>query len=71
MSRTVIDIDDDALEVAMAELGTTTKVDTVNKALREVARYRAERRSKALDVFDRIASNLDGFDRGEAWRGSA
>lgn len=71
MSRTVIDIDDDALEVAMAELGTTTKVDTVNKALREVARYRAERRSKALDVFDRIASNLDGVDRGEAWRGFA
>ncbi|GEC10622.1 hypothetical protein SSP24_82770 [Streptomyces spinoverrucosus] len=41
MSRTVIDLDDDALEAAAKELGTTTKRDTVNTALREVtARYR-------------------------------
>lgn len=71
MSRTVIDIDDDALEVAMAELGTKTKVETVNEALREVARVRAERRAKVLDVFDQIAGDLDDFDRAEAWRGSA
>ena len=37
MSRTVIDIDDAALEAAMRELGTKTKVDTVNQALAEVA----------------------------------
>ncbi len=37
MARTVIDIDDEALAVAAAELGTTTKVDTVNAALREIA----------------------------------
>ncbi|MFJ6636244.1 type II toxin-antitoxin system VapB family antitoxin [Streptomyces sp. NPDC091376] len=41
MSRTVIDLDDDALEAAAKELGTTTKRDTINTALREVtARYR-------------------------------
>ncbi|MEJ8657214.1 type II toxin-antitoxin system VapB family antitoxin [Streptomyces sp. MS1.AVA.4] len=41
MSRTVIDLDDEALEAAAKELGTTTKRDTVNAALREVtARYR-------------------------------
>lgn len=41
MSRTVIDLDDDALEAAAKELGTTTKHDTINTALREVtARYR-------------------------------
>ncbi|MGQ0467166.1 MAG: type II toxin-antitoxin system VapB family antitoxin [Sporichthyaceae bacterium] len=37
MARTVIDIDDDALAEAMRELGTTTKVETVNRALRLVA----------------------------------
>ena len=37
MARTVIDIDDEALAEAMRELGTTTKVETVNRALRLVA----------------------------------
>jgi Arc/MetJ family transcription regulator len=47
MSRTVIDLDDDALEEAARELGTTTKRDTINTALREVtARYR---RLRALE----------------------
>ncbi|MET7295319.1 type II toxin-antitoxin system VapB family antitoxin [Streptomyces griseoloalbus] len=41
MSRTVIDLDDEALEAAAKELGTTTKRETVNTALREVtARHR-------------------------------
>jgi Arc/MetJ family transcription regulator len=48
MSRTVIDLDDEALEAAAKELGTTTKRDTINTALREVtARYR---RLRALAV---------------------
>ncbi|MEU1269594.1 type II toxin-antitoxin system VapB family antitoxin [Streptomyces sp. NPDC005799] len=47
MSRTVIDLDDEALEEAARELGTSTKRDTINTALREVtARYR---RLRALD----------------------
>jgi Arc/MetJ family transcription regulator len=47
MSRTVIDLDDEALEAAARELGTTTKRDTVNSALREVtARHR---RLRALE----------------------
>jgi Arc/MetJ family transcription regulator len=37
VSRTVIDLDDEALDAAAIELGTTTKRDTVNTALREVA----------------------------------
>jgi Arc/MetJ family transcription regulator len=36
MSRTVIDLDDEALEAAAKELGTTTKRDTINTALREI-----------------------------------
>lgn len=37
MSKTLIDIDDDALAEAAKLLGTTTKKDTVNAALRETA----------------------------------
>jgi Arc/MetJ family transcription regulator len=35
--KTMIDLDDDALELAARELGTTTKKDTVNAALEFVA----------------------------------
>jgi Arc/MetJ family transcription regulator len=37
MTRTLVDIDDDALQAAAAQLGTTTKVETVNRALAEIA----------------------------------
>lgn len=37
MSRTVVDIDDDALAAAQRVLGTGTKRDTVNAALRRIA----------------------------------
>lgn len=36
MARTVIDLDDEALAEAARHLGTTTKKDTVNAALREI-----------------------------------
>jgi Arc/MetJ family transcription regulator len=46
--RTVIDLNDEALAEAAAELGTTTKVATVNEALRLAA---ARRRTAAyLDL---------------------
>jgi len=35
--KTMIDLDDEALALAAKELGTTTKKDTVNAALRFVA----------------------------------
>lgn len=38
MARTLVDVDDAALDEARAILGTTTKVDTVNRALRETVR---------------------------------
>ncbi|MCX4822955.1 type II toxin-antitoxin system VapB family antitoxin [Streptomyces sp. NBC_01142] len=54
MSRTVIDLDDEALEAAAKELGTTTKRDTINTALREVtARYR---RLRALEESRELAA---------------
>ena len=42
--RTVVDIDEDSLSEARAALGTTTKVETVNRALVEVAALAARRR---------------------------
>jgi Arc/MetJ family transcription regulator len=47
VSRTTIDIDDDKLEAAARELGTTSKVDTVNAALAFVAGRR--KRAEAFD----------------------
>jgi Arc/MetJ family transcription regulator len=51
--RTVVEIDDEALAGAAAELGTTTKKDTINTALRFVAsrRERAARVAAATHVF--------------------
>jgi Arc/MetJ family transcription regulator len=41
MSMTAVDIDDAVLDQARAILGTKTKKDTINAALREVVRRRA------------------------------
>jgi Arc/MetJ family transcription regulator len=46
MSRTVIDLDDDLVAEASRALGTRTKKETVNTALREVLENR--RRALAL-----------------------
>ncbi|MFD6316106.1 type II toxin-antitoxin system VapB family antitoxin [Streptomyces nigra] len=54
MSRTVIDLDDDALEAAAKELGTSTKTDTVNTALREIVAR--NRRLRALDELQDLAA---------------
>ena len=53
--RTVIDVDDEALRLAAEELGTTSKVATVNAALRRVAEQRASR----LMAVDILGMDLD------------
>ncbi|MGQ0465770.1 MAG: type II toxin-antitoxin system VapB family antitoxin [Sporichthyaceae bacterium] len=71
MARTVIDIDDDALVRAAAILGTTTKVDTVNQALRAIAgSASADEDARRFDEFlDFIGERLAECDvRAEAWR---
>jgi hypothetical protein len=60
----LVDIDEDALSAARAELGTRTIRDTVNEAL---ARAAASRASKVVRSLDRLAA-LDLDDRGDAWR---
>lgn len=72
MSATQIDLDDEALAAAMRELGTTTKKDTVNAALREIAS-----RSRRLAAFRRLSARptnqedaAEFFARREAAKGT-
>jgi Arc/MetJ family transcription regulator len=44
MAKTLIDIDEESLDAAQRVLGTATKKDTVNAALRQVAALAARRR---------------------------
>lgn len=64
MAKHLVDIDEDVLGAAKAELGTSTLKDTVNAALRKAAGGRDARVRKALDVL----AKADLADRGDAWR---
>jgi Arc/MetJ family transcription regulator len=55
VARTVIDLDDDLASSVARELGTSTKKDTVNAALREVLENR--RRALALARLRDVASD--------------
>jgi Arc/MetJ family transcription regulator len=60
VSKTRIDLDDEALAAAMRLMGTTTKKDTVNMALREYVD-----RVKRLEAAERLAERgaRGEFDR--------
>lgn len=64
MAKHVVDIDEETLEAARAELGTSTIKDTVNEALHRATNRRARRVAATLDVL--ASAQLD--DRAEAWR---
>ena len=71
MARTLIDVDDDALARAAAVLGTTTKVETVNRALQLVAERagRQAEREHFDDLLDLVGDRLAETDvRNTAWR---
>lgn len=69
MSRTMIDIDDEALAAAQVRLGTSTKVQTVNEALR-LAATPPSQQSTARSVIALLAdSDIDDRTVAEgAWR---
>ncbi|MDX3641750.1 type II toxin-antitoxin system VapB family antitoxin [Streptomyces sp. MB09-02B] len=73
MSRTVIDLDDDALDAAAKELGTSTKRDTINTALREVvARNRRLRALHELqDLADEGALDIESLLDKRNYRGGS
>jgi Arc/MetJ family transcription regulator len=61
MTKTLLDVDDDLLAEATAALGTSTKKDTVNEALRLAVETTRERRRSALEDLQRIADE-GGFN---------
>ncbi len=70
MAKTLIDVDDELLDEATTALGTSTKKDTVNEALRKVVQESRARRAQALENLQRIADEggfnfdlLDDLDR--------
>ena len=64
MSKHLVDLDEDALSAARAELGTLTIKDTVNQALRLATEQRRPRVRAALDTL----GAADLCDRADAWR---
>jgi Arc/MetJ family transcription regulator len=64
MAKHLIDLDENALGAARAELGTTTIRDTVNESLRRASAERERKVKAALDVL--AAAHLE--DRADAWR---
>jgi len=64
VTKHLVDIDEDALGAARAELGTSTLKDTVNEALRRASTTRDKRVSDALDTLARA----ELVEREDAWR---
>jgi Arc/MetJ family transcription regulator len=63
MTKRLVDIDEEALDAARSQLGTTTIKATVNEALRLVGSNRSEVVRNSMDVL----SNMPLSDRDEAW----
>jgi Arc/MetJ family transcription regulator len=64
-TRTLVDIDDDALATAAAELGTSTKVETINRALAEIAA-----RLRRLSALERLRTDEDDLGEADTMRGA-
>ncbi|HEX6395732.1 MAG TPA: hypothetical protein VFZ97_20045 [Acidimicrobiales bacterium] len=64
MTKHLVDIDDEALAVAQAELGTASMKETVNEALRRAGVGRSTKVRKALDRLGRRSLP----PREQAWR---
>lgn len=64
VAKHLVDLDEEALGAARAELGTATIKDTVNEALRRATSQRARLVAAALD---RLAT-AELPDRDDAWR---
>ena len=64
MTKRLVDIDEEALDAARSQLGTTTIKATVNEALRLVGSDRSEVLRNSMDVL----SAMPLSDRDDAWR---
>ncbi|MGQ0777164.1 MAG: type II toxin-antitoxin system VapB family antitoxin [Pseudonocardiales bacterium] len=68
MAKTVIDLDEDALALAMAHYGTTVKREAVNRALREVSQRREHETSDLEEWVANVGERLASTDWVTAWR---
>ncbi len=64
MTKRLVDIDEEALDAARSQLGTTTIKATVNEALRMVGSDRSEIVRNSMDVLSAVPL----ADRDETWR---
>lgn len=64
MAKHLVDLDEEALTAAKAELGTSTIKETVNEALRRATDDREDRIAEALNALGRAKL----ADRSDAWR---
>jgi Arc/MetJ family transcription regulator len=64
VAKHLIDLDEEALNAARAELGTATIKDTVNEALQRATQDRGRKVAAALDIL----AHADLGDRDQAWR---
>jgi len=64
MAKHLIDLDEQALAAARAEIGTSTIEDTVNEALRRSSKLRERQVAAALDAL----ADASLGDRADAWR---
>ena len=55
MAKTLLDVDEELLAEASTALGTSTKKDTVNAALRQAVEVSRERRRRARENLQRLA----------------
>ena len=68
MAKTLIEIDDEYLAAAQQVLGTATKKDTVNAALREVTALAARRRDLSRLTSRGLPDLADEDVMQAAWR---
>ena len=68
MAKTLIDVDDETLAAAQEALGTSTKKDTVNAALRAVAALAARRRDLQRLVSAGLPDLADDQVMAAAWQ---
>jgi len=68
MSKTLVDIDDEALSLAMAHYGTTVKREAINRALREVAKRRLQETDDLEAWIVGVGTRLAETDWQQAWR---
>lgn len=68
MSKTLVDVDDDALALAMAHYGTSVKREAINRALREVAERRLQETDDLEDWIISVGGRLAETDWNQAWR---